>query len=413
MQSTDSTEPSSPLKLVPAIIANQQQFIDVRHRLHSHPEIGFDVSNTAGIVAGMLQAWGYKVHTGIGGTGIVAQLKLGNSSRTMGVRADMDALPIHEETGLSYASTLPGKMHACGHDGHTAILLAAARYLAQNRNFDGTLNLIFQPDEENLCGARAMMDDGLFTRFPCDAVYALHNAPGLPVGTALARGGPLTYSSDTVDVLLKGIGGHGAMPHKASDAIVAAGSIILALQTIVARNLAPSETGVVSIGAINAGSTHNVIPETVSMKLNVRATTPENRALIEQRIRDIVTFQARAYGVQAEIDYRQLVPVLVNSAAETEYCRTALNAVLGEEQVLRELPVGMMGSEDFAWMLESVPGCYIALGNGVGEFGGCMVHNSHYDFNDQLIGIGASFWCRLVEQQMPVPVGLNGETRLN
>ncbi|MFM0160928.1 hippurate hydrolase [Burkholderia sp. GAS332] len=382
--------------LIEEVVADEQTFVDLRRQIHAHPETGFDVVNTAALVAGLLKEWGYDVHTGIGGTGVVGQLKLGNGPRKIGIRADMDALPIHEQTHLPYASRIPGKMHACGHDGHTAILLAAARHLATSRGFDGTLNLIFQPDEENLCGARRMIDEGLFERFPCDAVYALHNGPGIPVGQFVVKTGGVTAASDVATVTLTGVGGHGAMPDKARDPIVAAGSLIMALQTIVSRNLPASEVGVVSIGGIHAGATHNVIPDTVKLLLNMRSTNPEMRERIEKRVHEIVTLQAQCFGVEASIDYKRLVPVVVNAEAPTALARDVITDLVGAANVLTDTK-GMMGSEDFAWMSDKVPGCYVIIGNGVGEWGGCMVHNPKYDFNDRIISLGASYWVKLVE----------------
>ncbi|MGQ7934795.1 M20 aminoacylase family protein [Paraburkholderia sp. D1E] len=383
-------------KLIKDVVADEQTFVDLRRQIHAHPETGFDVVNTAELVAGLLKEWGYDVHTGIGGTGVVGQLKLGNGTRRIGIRADMDALPIHEQTHLPYASRIPGKMHACGHDGHTAILLAAARHLATSRDFDGTLNLIFQPDEENLCGARRMIEEGLFERFPCDSVYALHNGPGIPVGQFVVKTGGVTAASDVATVTLTGVGGHGAMPDKARDPIVAAGSLIMALQTIVSRNLPASEVGVVSIGGIHAGATHNVIPETVKLLLNMRSTNPEMRERIEKRVHEIVTLQAQSFGVEASIDYKRLVPVVVNAETPTALARDVITDLVGAENVLTDTK-GMMGSEDFAWMSDAVPGCYVVIGNGVGEWGGCMVHNPKYDFNDRIISLGASYWVKLVE----------------
>ena len=251
--------------LLPPIHIDAETFVNIRRQIHAQPELGFEVGGTSMLVADLLKSWGYEVHTGIGKSGVVGQLKLGNGTRKLGIRADMDALPIIEATGLPYASRNHGKMHACGHDGHTAILLAAAKALADSRNFDGTLNLIFQPDEENLCGARAMIEDGLFERFPCDAVFALHNMPGVAAGSFRVLPGPVSLSSDVADVTIKGVGGHGAMPHRASDPIVASAAIVTALQTVVARNVAPDDTAVVSVGFIRGGMTHNVIPESVTI----------------------------------------------------------------------------------------------------------------------------------------------------
>ncbi|MGO4155596.1 M20 aminoacylase family protein [Cupriavidus sp. YAF13] len=383
--------------LLPAIQIDAETFIGIRRQIHAQPELGFEVGATSKLVATLLESWGYEVHTGIGKSGVVGQLKLGNGKRRLGIRADMDALPVVEATGLPYASKIPGKMHACGHDGHTAILLAAAKALADSRDFDGTLNLIFQPDEENLCGARAMIEDGLFARFPCDAVFALHNMPGVPAGTFRVLPGPVSLSSDVADVTIKGVGGHGAMPHRARDPIAASAAIVTALQTVVARNVAPDDTAVLSVGFIRGGATHNVIPESVTLGLNVRAARPETRALVEQRIREIVSLTAQAHGVEAHIDYRQLTPPMVNTVAETTLAQQVCAELVGTDKVVTQAPKGLNGSEDFAWMLNEVPGCYLILGNGEGEFGGCMVHNPGYDFNDQVLPLGAACWVRLAQ----------------
>jgi hippurate hydrolase len=396
----------TPFQLLPTLLPeieieiDAETFIGIRRQIHSQPELGFEVGATAKLVAMLLEQWGYEVHTGIGRSGVVGQLKLGDGKRRLGIRADMDALPIVEKTGLPYASQAPGKMHACGHDGHTAILLAAAKALAQRRDFNGTLNLIFQPDEENLCGAKAMIDDGLFERFPCDAVYALHNMPGVAAGTFRVLPGPVSLSSDVADVTLKGVGGHGAMPHRAKDPIVAAGALITALQTVVARNVPPDDSAVVSIGYVRGGATHNVIPESVTLGLNVRAVRPETRALVEERVREIVTLTAQAHGVEAQIDYRQLTPPMINTPEETALAQQVCTELVGEANVTTEAPRGLYGSEDFAWMLNAVPGCYLLLGNGEGEFGGCMVHNPGYDFNDQVLPLGAACWVRLAQRYL-------------
>ena len=383
--------------LLPPIHIDAETFVNIRRQIHAQPELGFEVGGTSMLVADLLKSWGYEVHTGIGKSGVVGQLKLGNGTRKLGIRADMDALPIVDATGLPYASRNQGKMHACGHDGHTAILLAAAKALADSRNFDGTLNLIFQPDEENLCGARAMIEDGLFERFPCDAVFALHNMPGVAAGSFRVLPGPVSLSSDVADVTIKGVGGHGAMPHRASDPIVASAAIITALQTVVARNVAPDDTAVVSVGFIRGGMTHNVIPESVTIGVNVRAARPETRAMVEKRIREIVSLTAQAHGVEAQIDYRQLTPPMVNTLAETQFAQQVCTELVGAENVVTQAPKGLNGSEDFAWMLNQVPGCYLILGNGEGEFGGCMVHNPGYDFNDQVLPLGAACWVRLAQ----------------
>lgn len=378
-----------------------ERFIQVRHDIHSHPELGGEVPRTAELVAEMLCQWGYETHTNIGGFGIVGVLKNGMSNRTIGLRADMDALPIHENTGLPYASKVDGHMHACGHDGHTAILLAAAHYLAKEKPFDGTINLIFQPDEEGLCGAKAMMDDGLFTRFPCDSVFGLHNMPGKAVGQADVKTGIFTSSSDQVTIRLQGKGGHAALPHLSHDVTVALGNIIIGLQTIVARNINPNEAAVVSIGKINAGKAFNVIPNDAELVLSVRNFSLENQALVKQRIYEIVEGQCQAYNVSCNIDYKHLVPSVFNSADQTLQARQAVAAILGAENIAGDEAPVVTGSEDFAWMLQDNPGCYFTLGNGEGEWNGCSVHNPGYDFNDQLVTIGAACWTQLVINLLP------------
>lgn len=381
---------------LPDLDPDAPDFVALRRHLHAHPELGADVPETAALVAALLRRWGYEVHEGIGGQGVVGRLRQGTGPRSIGIRADMDALPIAEATGLAYASRVPGAMHACGHDGHTTILLAAAWQLARSRRFDGTLMLIFQPDEEGLTGAKRMVGDGLFDRFPVDAVYALHNGPGIPVGTIVAVEGPTSLASDIATITLTGRGGHGAMPDKARDPVVAAAAIVMALQTVVSRNLPAGETGVVSIGAIHAGTTHNVIPETAELKLNIRSADAGIRERIEARIRAIVAGQAAAFDVTAAIDYRHLVPAVVNTPDETALLRQVAAGIVGETNVLTTLP-GIAGSEDFAWMAAGRRACYAVIGNGVGSVGGCMIHNPGYDFNDAALETGISLWVNLVE----------------
>lgn len=387
--------------ILPEILQHKDAFIDIRRQIHAHPELGFEEQRTSELVAARLREWGYQVTSGVGKTGVVGQLRVGDGPRSLGIRADMDALPIQEATGLSYASLHAGKMHACGHDGHTAILLAAAHYLARSRNFNGTLNLIFQPAEEGLGGALGMLEDGLFQRFPCDAVFALHNAPGLPVGCFALKEGPMAASSDSVDIRLSGKGAHGAMPHFGRDPIMAAAAIAMALQTLVSRNIPATEAGVVSIGALHAGHAHNVIPEHADLKLSVRALSHDTRQTLQQRLHEVVQLQAQSLGVRADIDYRRISPVLVNTPRETGMLADLIREQAGAECLLQP-PQGMMGSEDFAWMLEKVPGCYVLLGNGVDSRGGCMVHNPGYDFNDAALPIGASLWARLTESYLRV-----------
>jgi hippurate hydrolase len=312
----------------------------------------------------------------------------------------MDALPIQETTGLPYASKVPGKMHACGHDGHTSILLAAARVVARERSFDGTLHLIFQPAEEGLGGGRRMVEEGLFERFPCDAIFALHNMPGFPVGKFGFKEGPFMASSDSVTVTVTGRGGHGSAPHLAADPVVAAAHIIVALQTIVSRNVDPREMAVISVGAIHGGDAPNVIPGSVLMRLTVRAYRPEIRAMLRERITQLVQAQAATLGVTAEVDYHWRYPALVNDDEPTRFARQVALDWLGEDGLLPPL-APLTGSEDFSFMLERCPGSYLIVGNGEGEHhrtGGCMVHNPGYDFNDAILPIAASYWVQLVRR---------------
>ncbi len=378
------------------------EFIALRRDLHRHPELAFEEHRTSALVAARLQDWGYELSTGLGGTGVVGTLRRGRSPRAIGLRADMDALPITEAPPADrpWASATRGLMHACGHDGHTASLLAAARRIAEGVEFDGTLHLIFQPAEEGAGGALRMMADGLFERHPCDAVYALHNMPGIEAGHFVFRSGPTMASSDNVTITLRGAGGHGAMPHRASDCVVAASSLVMALQTIVSRNVDPQQTAVVTVGAFQAGQANNVIPDSARLELSVRALDPGVRALLRERIHTLAAMQAASYGVQAEVDWRAGYSVLVNDPQETAFATRVARDLFGADCVT---PQGdaLTASEDFAFMLEAVPGCYFFVGNGeAGTPGGCMVHNPGYDFNDNLIEPAAAFWARLVAQRL-------------
>jgi len=383
-------------RVLPGIRAIEAEMVELRHRIHAHPELGFEEFVTSDLVAECLSAWGYQVHRGLGTTGVVGTLTVGEGSKRIGLRADMDALPIVEATGLPYASRIDGKMHACGHDGHTATLLAAAKYLAESRNFNGTVNLIFQPAEEGMGGAKQMVEDGLFRLFPCDAVFALHNMPGHPVGRFGFLSGPFMASSDTVTIRIVGNGGHGAMPHKAVDPVVVCASLVMALQSVVARNVDPLEMAIVTVGAILAGAAPNVIPNSAEMRLSVRALKPEIRDLLQQRITALAHAQAESFGARAEVDYNRRYPVLVNHAAETALAEQVAREWLGEDGLIDSMKP-LTGSEDFAFLLEECPGCYLIIGNGDGE-GGCMVHNPGYDFNDACLPLGASYWVKLAER---------------
>ena len=373
------------------------EFIQLRRDIHRHPELAFEEHRTSELVASKLETWGYSVHRGLGGTGVVGTLQRGNSERSLGLRADMDALPIQEKTGLDWASQSPGLMHACGHDGHTAMLLAASQALAEDKSFNGTLHVIFQPAEEGGGGAVRMMQDGLFELFPCDAIFAMHNMPGVPAGHFVFREGPAMASSDYVTIRVHGTGGHGAMPHRCADPLVAASSIVLALQTVVSRNVDPLETAVVTVGALHAGQANNVIPALATLELSVRALRPNVRLLLESRIKSLVAAQAESFGVTAEVDWKPGYCVLVNSAKETDFARQVALNMLGADKVTLQGPA-ITGSEDFAFMLEKVPGSYLLIGNGDGDSAGaCMVHNPGYDFNDDNIAIGSAYWINLAK----------------
>ncbi|HWT18571.1 MAG TPA: M20 aminoacylase family protein [Variovorax sp.] len=364
-----------------------------RQDIHAHPELGFEENRTSALVARSLEEWGYEVHTGIGKTGVVGVLRNGSSPRKLGIRADMDALPIIENTGAAYSSQHQGCMHACGHDGHTAMLLGAARYLAATRQFDGTLTLIFQPAEEGQGGAEAMLADGLLERFPCDALFGMHNMPGLPAGHLGFREGPMMASQDLLTVTIEGVGGHGSMPHLAVDPLVAAASVVMALQTVVARNIDAQQAAVVTVGALQAGEAANVIPQQAILRLSLRALNAQVREQTLERVRAIIESQAASFGCTSRIEHRPAYPVLVNHAAETEFARQVGVELVGEDAVDGNT-AKLMGSEDFAWMLQRCPGAYLFIGNGVSR---PMVHNPAYDFNDDILTTGAAYWGALTE----------------
>jgi hippurate hydrolase len=386
--------------LLHALQARAGEFINLRRDIHRHPELAFEEHRTAALVADRLEGWGYAVERGIGGTGVVGTLVRGNGVGRLGIRADMDALPIDEASGAEWSSVHAGVMHACGHDGHTAMLLAAARHLAEQGAFDGTLHLIFQPAEEGGGGALRMMQDGLFERFRCDAVFAMHNMPGIEQGRFVLRDGAAMASSDYATITITGSGGHGAMPHRAADPIVAAASIVMALQTIVSRNIDPLQAAVVTVGALHSGKANNVIPASATLELSVRALDRDVRATVERRVKAVVAAQAESFDVQAQIDWRAGYAVLVNTPAETAFARAVATELVGAERVTPQGPP-LTGSEDFAFMLERVPGSYVLIGNGTdsgpGE-GGCMVHNPGYDFNDDNIATGSAYWVLLAER---------------
>ena len=386
--------------LANAFVHRVGEFVQIRRDIHAHPELAFDEHRTSSLVVEKLHAWGYEVTTGLGGTGVVGTLRRGQSDRSIGLRADMDALPILEAGSSPWISQKSGLMHACGHDGHTATLLAAAKLIAEDLEFDGVIHLIFQPAEEGAGGALKMMEDGLFDRFPCDAVYAMHNMPGIEAGRLEFRKGAAMASSDNVTITLNGRGGHGAFPHEAADSVVAAASIVMALQTVVARNVDPQKTAVVTVGAMHAGKANNVIPQSAQLELSVRALDPDVRALVKKRIIDMVKLQAESYGVQAVIDWRDGYAVLVNSQEETEFATQVALKLFGSGRIETNGPA-YTASEDFAFMLQKVPGSYIFIGNGgPGTKGACNVHNPGYDFNDEIIAPGAAFWLALVGEYL-------------
>ncbi|OYU99031.1 MAG: amidohydrolase [Burkholderiales bacterium PBB5] len=384
------------LPALEAIRAIEDEIIDTRHQIHAYPELAFEEVATSDLVAERLTRWGYQVHRGLGKTGVVGTLRCGDGPKRVGIRADMDALPITETSGRPWASRVLGKMHACGHDGHTAMLLTAARHLAATRAINGTLRVVFQPAEEGLGGARVMIEQGFFNLFPCDAMFALHNMPGHPEGQLGFISGPAMASSDTVIITVRGQGGHGAVPQQAVDPVLAASAIVMSLQTIVSRNVPPLDMAIITVGAFHAGEAPNVIPETAQLKLTVRALRPEVRDQLQRRITEVATGQAAVYGARVEIDYQRRYPVLVNHAAETAFARQVALDWVGEAGLIPQLQP-LTGSEDFSFFLEQCPGSYLLLGNGLGSEGGCMVHNPGYDFNDRILGTGASYWVRLAE----------------
>jgi amidohydrolase len=376
------------------------ELTDWRRDIHAHPELGFEEHRTSDLVAEKLAQFGYEVFRGIGRTGVIGRMRAGTSARSIGLRADMDALPIEEKTNLAYSSRHEGRMHACGHDGHTTMLLGAARYLAETRNFDGTLHLIFQPAEEGLGGGDAMVKDGLFDRFPCDTIFGMHNRPGLAVGKFQIRTGPMMAGGAYFDITITGRGAHGARPESGIDPVVVASHITTALQTVVSRNVRPLDTAVLSVTQIHAGDAYNVIPEQAFIRGTARAFEANTLALIEQNMRRIASGIASGFGATAEVDFRALFPPLVNDAAEAEFIADTAAELVGAENVNRNgNPV--MASEDFSYMLARRPGAYIQIGNGDAA-GGCEVHNPGYDFNDAALPFGASLFVRLVERKLPV-----------
>ena len=369
----------------------------IRRHLHAHPELSFEEAETARFVAEKLESWGYEVARNVGGHGVVARMTVGAGKKSIAIRADMDALPITEETGRPYASTVAGKMHACGHDGHTTILLGAAEYLARTRRFNGTVNLIFQPAEEAgaLSGAPAMIADGLFERFPFDVIFGLHNHPGAPEGTWLMRSGPLMAAADSAEIVIRGKGGHASRPHLTVDPVVVACNLVVSLQSVVSRSIDPTQTAVVTVGAIHAGEAANVIPESAKLLLSIRSFDPKVRETLEARIRRLTETIADGYGATAEIEYTRGHPVVVNSEAETEFARKVAEELVGADKVA--LCNLIPGSEDFSHFLEHKPGSFLRLGNGVES---AILHSAKYDFADESLVAGAAMWARLTERYL-------------
>jgi amidohydrolase len=380
-----------------------QELTGIRRDLHAHPELSFQESRTSGLVADHLRKWGIETHTGIAKTGVVGVVKgRKNGGKAVALRADMDCLPMHETNTFAHKSQHEGRMHACGHDGHTTMLLGAARYLAETRNFDGTAYLVFQPAEEGGGGGHVMVKEGLFERFPAQEVYALHNWPGLPPGQMAVRAGPVMAATDEVQLTVRGRGGHGAMPHLVVDPVVASAQIITALQTIASRNVEPVDAVVVSICSMQTSQlgAFNVVPDFVRLVGTVRTFRPATRDLAEKRLKEIVTKVAEAFGCSPEIQYTRGYPATINSAREAQFAARVGERVFGKGNVVTEHEP-TMGGEDFSYMLQARPGAYVFLGQG-GQSGGCFLHNPNYDFNDEVIPLGAGYLAALVEEALPI-----------
>ncbi len=393
-----TTLPSMPL--LPRIAELHDEMTKWRRDIHAHPELGFEEHRTADIVAGLLAQFGCEVHRGVGRTGVVGTLRAGgDGSRSVGLRADMDALPIREANAFAHRSRHDGRMHACGHDGHTTMLLGAAKYLAATRNFAGVVHFIFQPAEEGLGGAKAMIEDGLFQRFRCDALFGMHNRPSLPVGQFAVRAGPMMAGGAFFDIDVSGTGAHGARPENSVDPVLVAAHIATFLQSIVSRNVRPVDTAVVSVTQIHAGNAYNVIPQSARLSGTVRAFSSEVIDLIGANMARIADGVAAAMGAKAATDFRVNFAPLVNDAEEARFAASICEEIVGAQNIVRDPPLNM-ASEDFSFMLNEVNGCYINIGNG-GREGGCEVHNPGYDFNDAALPYGASFFAHLVERRLP------------
>jgi len=392
------------MQLIDRVVQFRAEIQQIRRDLHAHPELRFEEHRTSDVVAAQLARWGIEVHRGLGGTGVVGVIRNGTSAKAIGLRADMDALPIQEANRFAHASTHAGKMHACGHDGHTAMLLAAAKYLAESKPFDGTVNLIFQPGEEGGAGAQKMIDDGLFERFPCDAVFGMHNWPNFAVGQFGFAPGPMMGSGNLFEITVTGKGAHAAMPHLGVDPVFVAVQIAQGLQGIVTRVKKPIDPAVLSITIIKAGDANNVVPDTAFISGTVRTFDDAVTDLIESQMRRIAQLTAEAHGAGAGVKFDRYYPPTVNHAAESAFAADVAAEIVGEHNVVRAVEP-TMGSEDFSFMLRARPGCYLWIGNGDGThraaghgLGPCMLHNPSFDFNDELIPLGATYWIRLVEK---------------
>ena len=396
------------MHLIESIVTNAASMATIRRDLHAHPELCFQEVRTADVVAAKLSEWGIPMHRGLGTTGVVGIVKAGTSDRAIVLRADMDALPMQEFNTFAHASQYPGKMHACGHDGHTAMLLAAAHYFSDNRNFDGTVYLVFQPAEEGGGGAREMIKEGLFEKFPVQAVFGMHNWPGASVGKFAVSAGPVMASSNEFKITVRGKGGHAALPHNAIDPVPVACQMVQAFQTIISRNKKPVDAGVISVTMIRAGEATNVIPDSCELQGTVRTFTIEVLDMIEQRMREVAQHTAAAFGAQCEFEFVRNYPPTINAAHEADFARGVMASIVGASNVGEQEPT--MGAEDFSYMLQAKPGCYSFIANGdgahreMGHGGGpCMLHNPSYDFNDDLIPLGATYWARLAEAWLASP----------
>ncbi|MFN0160538.1 MAG: M20 aminoacylase family protein [Burkholderiales bacterium] len=396
------------MNIIDSIVGASAELQAVRRDIHAHPELCFEEKRTADVIAAKLTEWGIPVHRGLGTTGVVGIVSNGTSTRAVGLRADIDALPMSEHNTFAHASTHPGRMHACGHDGHISMLLAAAKHFAKQRDFDGTVYLIFQPAEEGGGGAREMIKDGLFTKFPMEAVFGMHNWPGMEVGRFAVSAGPVMASSSEFRIVIRGRGSHAALPHNGVDPVPVACQMVQAFQTIISRNKKPVEAGVISVTMIHAGEATNVIPDSATLEGTVRTFTNQTLDLIEKRMGDIARHTAAAFNAECDFSFVRNYPPTINHVAETDFAREVMCSIVGADNVQPQEPT--MGAEDFAFMLEAKPGNYCFIGNGDGShrsaghgLGPCNLHNPNYDFNDELIPLGATYWVRLAEAWLKRP----------